>query len=432
MSAKMKSIFLAFLLIFFLSHIASADNTQPLSSSCTSGYVVLFGNGVNNDPVNNILSKGRIRAYLGKNYNNEPITYGFLPNPGSNGSNLLLDLLTVFEQKMAEDPTLSWSIFLDFINGRTVNHAIVNFLSDYFLNIQIDPTVQLKQQLAQFSQYSDSTVNNQVTLLTTQLTQGKKVMVVAHSQGNLYANAAYYKLASNPNIDIGAFGIAGVANPANEVAGGTPPYTDRYVTSKNDMVINALRALQPATLPYNDTSVPINTDDLLGHGFLEIYMNLNYASIRSHTTSVMDATLSGLHSNIANTNGPVTATLVWDIPGDVDLHIYEPSGTHVYYAARQGQAGYLDRDDTVGTGPEHYYTSCQNPIPGTYQFGVNYYAGSGAKTATVRLDVLGQILPGRSVVLPQARYSSGNNSPSILFNLNLIENQDGTFSYTLQ
>jgi len=423
MSAKMKSVFLAFLLTFCLSNIADAQNSQPLG--CTSGYVVFFGNGVNNDHDQMDASKDRLKLILGQNYNNEPIRYALAENPSSG---VLLDLLTVFEQKMAEDPTLTWSIFLDFINGTTVVHSILNFLSDYFLASQLDPTVQLKQQLAQFTQYSDPTVNNHVTAYTTQLTQGKKVMVVAHSQGNLYANAAYYKLASNPNIPIGAFGIAGVANPANEVAGGTP-----YVTSKNDMVINVLRALQPATLPHNDSSVPLNiANDFLGHGFLEIYTNPSYASIKSHTTSVMDTTLSGLHNNNTNTNGPVTATLVWDVPGDIDLHIYEPSGSHVYYAARQGPAGYLDRDDTTGTGPEHYYTSCQNPIPGTYQFGVNYYSGSGAKTATVRLDVLGQVLPSRSIVLPQARFSNGNNSPSVLFNLNLIENQDGTFSYTLQ
>lgn len=430
MSAKIKSVFIGFLVIFLLSNVAIAQNDQPLSASCTSGYEVYFGNGINYTPLNAWLSKERIKAILGKDYNNEQIHYGVSVNPTGG---FTLDLLEVFAQKLNEDPTLGWSIFLDFINGTTISHAIVNFLSDYFLNIQLDPTIQLKQRLAQFSQYSDSTVNSHVTAYTTQLTQGKKIMVVSHSQGNLYANAAYYKLASNQNIDIGAFGIAGVANPANEVAGGTPPYSDRYVTSKNDMVINALRALQPATLGYNDTSVPLNiTNDLLGHGFLEIYTNPSYASVTSHTTAVMEVTLSGLHTNLANTNGPVTATLVWDVPGDIDLHIYEPSDRHVYYSARQGPAGYLDRDDTTGTGPEHYYTSCQNPIPGTYQFGVNYYSGSGAKTATVRLDVLGQILPSRSIVLPQARSSSGNNSPSILFNIKLIENQDGAFSYTLQ
>ncbi|AEJ00969.1 hypothetical protein Nit79A3_1112 [Nitrosomonas sp. Is79A3] len=416
----MKTIFFVFLLTLSLSNSAYAT----LNNVCSSGYSVFFGNGVNNDINKMDRSLDQVRLILGKNYNSEQIQYYKAQND-SNG--LLLDLLTTFEQKMAEDPTLVWSMLLDFISGETVSHAIVNFLSDYFLGSQIDYTTQLKQNLAQFTQYSDSTLIGHVEAYTMQLTQGRKVMVVAHSQGNLYANAAYYRLASNPHIEIDAFGIAGVADPANEVAGGTP-----YVTSKNDMVINALRAIETATLPYNDSSVPINTNDLLGHGFEEIYTNSTYSAIRSHTTSVMNTTLSSLHTNVNNTNGPITATLTWDIPGDIDLHIYEPSSTHVYYASRQGLAGSLDRDDTTGTGPEHYYTSCSNVIPGTYSFGVNYYSGSGAKTATIQLNVLGEILPSRSIILPQSRGSGGNGSPSILFNVTLKKDLDGSYTYNLQ
>lgn len=49
--------------------------------------------------------------------------------------------------------------------------------------------------------------------------------------------------------------------------------------------------------------------------------------------------------------GNITVQLKWDTQPDVDLHIWEPSGTHVYYSHKGGLCGYLDRDDTDGEGP---------------------------------------------------------------------------------
>ena len=57
-------------------------------------------------------------------------------------------------------------------------------------------------------------------------------------------------------------------------------------------------------------------------------------------------------------DGPITVQLDWDNEPDVDLHVFEPNGNHVYYARRLGNVGLLDRDDVNGYGPEHYYTNC--------------------------------------------------------------------------
>ena len=64
------------------------------------------------------------------------------------------------------------------------------------------------------------------------LCEGKKVVVVAHSQGNLFANIAY-KGINKDNID--GFGIVSVANPSGYVAGDS---SDTYYTTiEEDKVI---------------------------------------------------------------------------------------------------------------------------------------------------------------------------------------------------
>ena len=88
-------------------------------------------------------------------------------------------------------------------------------------------------------------------------------------------------------------------------------------------------------------------------------------------------------------DGPITVGLEWDDEPDLDLHIWEPNGFHIYYpnSKRQGEVGLLDRDDVNGHGPEHYYTNCTTIQAGTYQIKLNFYRGSN-EAASVSQAVL--------------------------------------------
>jgi uncharacterized protein YfaP (DUF2135 family) len=98
-------------------------------------------------------------------------------------------------------------------------------------------------------------------------------------------------------------------------------------------------------------------------------------------------------------NGPITATMTWNINNsDVDLHVFEPDNSHVYYDNKRGTSGYLDVDNTRAFGPEHYYTNCNQLQVGEYIFAVNYYDDHGDNsdrnparptTATITLTVPG-------------------------------------------
>jgi hypothetical protein len=67
-------------------------------------------------------------------------------------------------------------------------------------------------------------------------------------------------------------------------------------------------------------------------------------------------------------------TLAWETDAnDVDLHVVDPKGNHVFYANRASPTGLeLYEDITRGFGPEVVRT--ERTVAGTYHVGVKYFA----------------------------------------------------------
>ncbi len=107
------------------------------------------------------------------------------------------------------------------------------------------------------------------------VTEQYKVIIVAHSQGNFYANRAWHtinNLSQDGEKIAKAIGVIGLATPANHVA--NDPTNTNYLSSENDWLINRVRnntlpTIRP--LDYNIT-IPYNSADPLGHGMSEIYL----------------------------------------------------------------------------------------------------------------------------------------------------------------
>ena len=105
---------------------------------------------------------------------------------------------------------------------------------------------------------------------------------------------------------------------------------------------------------------------------------------------------------LGQTGAGLTMKLTWGArPGDLDSHLYTPSGSHVYYSSRGslGAAPFanLDVDDTSSYGPE--VITISRLMVGSYTYYVRNYSGysSGpiaAASARVELEV-----PGRATEL---------------------------------
>ena len=76
--------------------------------------------------------------------------------------------------------------------------------------------------------------------------------------------------------------------------------------------------------------------------------------------------------------GTLKVTMAWGFYADVDVHAYEPSGTHIYYGNMRSlvTGGFLDVDDRQG-GPgavENIYW--ETPEDGEYVIDIDYYSNS--------------------------------------------------------
>lgn len=215
--------------------------------------------------------------------------------------------------------------------------------------------------------------------------EGKKLLFVAHSQGNLFANSAHdYAITK-----VGADSVSVV-----HIAPASPILNGPHTLADLDLVINGLRAA--GSVPPITDSIPgylerpagaNNKKDMLGHGLLEIYINQSLAIANRTKTNINSALDVLVAPPIQAVSGFFTATLTWDGLGDVDLHTQEPDGTRVSWLNRTGSVGFLDVDNVIGFGPEHFYASC-DPAKlqvGTYHLALANFSGAVGRQATVQI-----------------------------------------------
>lgn len=245
------------------------------------------------------------------------------------------------------------------------------------------------------------TVESLVTYLEEHFLAGKKVIVVAHSQGNHMIELAYTvlkeKWGNNVEKSIKVVGVASVAST-------TPNNT--YVTSLNDYtVLGAFDAFQGEPLAGNFELTDGDDNDATNHGFDTVYLNKNLLGYykpqggnitevitgSDQKTNLRDVVIGLIKGsvNAAVASPPeiesgslLTASLRWEKHDDMDLWTDEPdTDQHVNYNFSEGVYGSLDRDDTDGEGPEHYSLNndfaCSELAEKSWSFGIQQYPDGG-------------------------------------------------------
>lgn len=368
---------------------------DPTQSFCVDKEaVVVYGNGVKSTKKATKLSIDDIEDALffrlpKERFDRLDFDIAYNPTAG-----FLSDLLETFIQDQQTDTSQFWR----FLAGLEIMpEALAQVFEDLATAIDEEALV------------ANPTLQEHVGFYKAQILEGKKVLLIAHSQGTLFANQAFFSLTAEEQD---SFGIVSAALIDSFVAGG-----GTYTTLTEDAVVFALFLVKtaaglPAPLLPNVTnsSLPIPPPSVEAHFFRTSYLSAGSNS-RAKLFGDMVAGLDGLVEPPPTAGvGIITVELTWGVEPDVDLHVFEPNGTHVYYANLTGLSGFLDVDDVSSFGPEHYFVDCTTLEVGTYRVAVNYFRGSGPEDARVLIKA-GLITRGFNQELLTAVGSAGDDSP---------------------
>lgn len=168
------------------------------------------------------------------------------------------------------------------------------------------------------------------------LNAGDKAIVIAHSQGNMFANAIMNSVIANqsPNIAAG-LKVVSIATPASTAQDG------RYKTANQDRVINIMATSEAAAM---GAPLPLTANidvagalgyDTNGHGLLEVYFNQSLSAIDIVLAMVGDASTSA-----ANPRCPQVAAICPDTFTQTQLGQIVPGTTVAQADTIFGCAGF--------------------------------------------------------------------------------------------
>jgi hypothetical protein len=292
-----------------------------------------------------------------------------------------------------------------------------------------DKFILLSSMLDYSALVTTDSLKDHVTKYKSAIAEGKKIILVGHSQGNMFGNQAYNLLDSHERL---SFGMVAVANVDNNVLGNATAEAT-YTTLIDDRVISALIAIQlnlPTSPMDPNTENLTVSEDAWGHSFIDSYMVKGSVSETQITGDVLTALYNLPEPYQLVEPGVITVALTWGSAPDIDLHVYEPNGTHVYWINMQGISGSLDRDDRSHYGPEHYHVpSCDTLEGGLYEIALDYFEGDYPEIATVQIEAG---LLSRTIEIPMASEDYGYSSwPVRIANIRVMNDESGGYKFEI-
>ncbi|MCO7187404.1 MULTISPECIES: hypothetical protein [unclassified Pseudoalteromonas] len=148
----------------------------------------------------------------------------------------------------------------------------------YYLlgGVFLEPSGFTADLIDEFNQPTDQDLETMIRTTINYINSGFNVVILAHSQGNFYANSTYNEIARRyGDTFLRHLEVVAVATPSSVTSGGGP-----YTTNSYDKIINGVRKLRPEHLepkPANIT-IPI-IGDKSGHGLGETYIRQDPLSL---------------------------------------------------------------------------------------------------------------------------------------------------------
>jgi hypothetical protein len=265
---------------------------------CPLGYTVVYYNGVGNSYPDAVVGMHATQAAIHEAeltgndvVDSEDVDYQVAYNTtASQGggfinhvfhpvdTTILQDIAEVFVQRANDlDPSGKMGndffyMFWEWVDAPPQNYSNVlsthglsnNFFSN-FVNAAVTTVVAKLATLFGINAPTESDYVSQELVVTAAANAGRKMLLVAHSQGNLFVNHSYTFIL--PTVGASRVKVVHVA-PASVTVNGD------WVLSAKDIVINGLRLVNGfESIPAVNINPPFTTADESGHGYSEIYLD---------------------------------------------------------------------------------------------------------------------------------------------------------------
>jgi hypothetical protein len=216
------------------------------SGVCSFGTKVFYGNGMFNSKYDMYESKDALANLniINSQTNSGTVEYDVAENLNESR---ILNVLSVILQKLNNNYKTAWRMMFGLELPAPFTH--LDLLS-FFLDPIKDNFKKMlnKYQLA--------------------LDEGKKALIISHSQGNLFAEEAIQRLSGTRNPSEIGIGNIRIATPAFS------SFSFPHTTFEDDFVINSVRTIAGAPKPNLPKigSGPAPERDPLGHNFIKAYL----------------------------------------------------------------------------------------------------------------------------------------------------------------
>jgi hypothetical protein len=275
---------LFWLLLFTLAPAQAATMDARLAKADICGrYEVIHINGVVTTPNGANANLTRLIQVYGNSHNNHLIAYALAYNPTRG---LPTDLYQSMLQVIADFPGAT---FADWVASALAGMGVGT--------VTVEKMRTISQRFADANgftrppQYQDQDLADIILAIRQNHRPHGKLLLVPHSQGNLYANLVYDQLTGPFVSEFPAKSVmmAHLANAATTMRTG-----NHYVTTDKDLVIKAVRWAVPAgSQPNAPVSITTAfTNDLLGHKFIEVYMGI--PTVKTKVVNLIKARLDVL------------------------------------------------------------------------------------------------------------------------------------------